>query len=49
MEVQPDTVVEAIRQLRDQVRWKPGKARHHVAKRNALGHSPEATVATTRR
>ena len=46
MEVQPDPVVEAIRQLRDQVRWKPGKARQHVAKRIALGHlPPAATVA----
>jgi hypothetical protein len=46
MEVQPDLVVEAIRQLWDQVRWKPGKARQHLAKRIALGHlPPEATVA----
>jgi hypothetical protein len=46
MEVQPDPVVEAIRQLRDQVRWKPGKARQHLAKRIALGHlPPETTVA----
>lgn len=46
MEVQPDPVVEAIRQLRAQVRWKLGKARQHLAKRIALGHlPPEATAA----
>jgi hypothetical protein len=46
MEVPPDPVVEAIRQLRDQIRCKPGKARQHLAKRIALGHlPPEATVA----
>jgi hypothetical protein len=46
MEVQPDPVVEAIRQLQDQVRCKPGKARQHLAKRITLRHLPAgATVA----
>jgi len=46
MEAQPDPVVAAIRQLRDHVRWKPGKDRQHVAKRIALGHlPPEDTTA----
>jgi len=46
MAAQHDPVVEAIRQLRDQVRWKPGKDRQHLAKRVALGHLPsEATAA----
>jgi hypothetical protein len=48
MEAQRDAVVvEALRQLRRQVRWRPGKARQHLAKRVALGHlPPQATVAT---
>ena len=40
-------VVAALRQLRRQLRWRPGKAQQHVGKRVALGHlPPQATVAT---
>lgn len=46
MEAQRDPVVEALRQLRAQVRWRLGKALPHLAKRVALGHlPPEATMA----
>ncbi len=33
-------VVEAIRSIRSQVRWKPGKDVAHLEKRKALGHLP---------
>jgi len=37
----------ALRQVRQQVRWRPGKAQAHLAKRVALGHLPvQATLAT---
>lgn len=46
MDAQHNDVVEALRQLRVQVRWRPGKALQHLAKRSALGHlPPEATMA----
>ena len=47
MVVPREAVVEALRQVRQQVRWRPGKAQPHLAKRVALGHLPaQATVAT---
>ena len=33
-------IVEAIRRLRERVRWKPGKDVVHLAKRVELGHLP---------
>jgi hypothetical protein len=47
MEAQRDAIIAALRQVRAQVRWRPGKAQQHLAKRVALGHlPPEATVAS---
>jgi|SRR3989442_1659151 len=37
-------VIEALRQLRVQVRWRPGKALQHLAKRVALGQLPLAAT-----
>jgi hypothetical protein len=38
-------VVAAIRLVRAEVRWKPGKAQQHLHKRIALGHlNPEAQL-----
>jgi hypothetical protein len=37
-------IVETIHRLREQVRWKPGKAVQHLAKRIALGHLPVGTT-----
>ena len=31
-------ITEAIRQARTEIRWKPGKAQFHLAKRIRLGH-----------
>lgn len=33
-----ERVVAAIRRLREQICWKPGKAEKHLAKRVELGH-----------
>lgn len=42
-----EAISEALRQVRQQVRWRPGKAQVHLAKRVALGHLPsQATLAT---
>ncbi len=36
----------AIRQVRNQVRWKPNKAQSHIEKRIRLGHLPPVTTLT---
>ena len=46
MDAQLGNIVEAIRQLREQVRWKPEKAVQHLAKRVDLGHLPPGTTVT---
>jgi hypothetical protein len=38
MTAEQESIVAAIRQLREQVRWKPGKDVAHLSKRIALGH-----------
>jgi hypothetical protein len=38
MEEGQDRIVGAIRQLREQVRWRRGREVQHLAKRMALGH-----------
>ena len=41
-----ERIVAAIRRLREQRRWKPGKAERHLAKRVELGHlDAETTLA----
>ncbi len=46
MEEEQGRIVSAIRRLREQVRWRPGKDNAHLLKRVALGHLPiGATVA----
>jgi len=37
-------IAAAIRQVRNQVRWKSGKAQSHVEKRIRLGHLPPVTT-----
>jgi len=44
MEEEQARIVDAIRWLREQVRWKPGKAVQHLAKRIKLGHVPAETT-----
>ena len=45
--VSREAVRAALLQVRQQVRWRPGKAQLHLAKRVALGHVPaQATLAT---
>lgn len=45
--VSREAVGAALRQVQQQVRWRPGKAEVHLAKRVALGHLPaQATLAT---
>lgn len=44
MDAQLGNIVEAIRRLREQVRWKPEKAVQHLAKRVDLGHLPPGTT-----
>ena len=44
MEEGRDRIVGAIRRLREQVRWRPGRDIQHLAKRIALGHLPVGTT-----
>ena len=44
MDAQLGNIVEAIRRLRERVRWKPEKAVQHLAKRVDLGHLPPGTT-----
>ncbi|MGH8059885.1 MAG: hypothetical protein ACREOH_22050 [Candidatus Entotheonellia bacterium] len=44
MEAELDRIVEAVRRLRERVRWKPGKDVQHLAKRIALGHLSVGTT-----
>jgi hypothetical protein len=37
-------IVAAVRRLQEGVRWKPGKALQHLAKRVELGHLPVGTI-----
>lgn len=44
-EVKQIAVFQAIRRVREEIIWKPGKANSHLAKRICLGHlSDEATL-----
>jgi hypothetical protein len=46
MEVEQGRIADAIRRLREGVRWRPGKPTQHLAKRIELGHLPAgATLA----
>lgn len=40
MDEEQGRITEAIRRLRERVRWKPGKNSQHLAKRIDLGHLP---------
>jgi hypothetical protein len=44
MEEEQGYIVEAIRRLREGVRWRPGKHAQHLAKRIELGHLPVGTT-----
>ena len=37
-------ITDAIRRLRERVRWRPGKNTQHLAKRIELGHLPVGTT-----
>jgi hypothetical protein len=46
-QLEREQIREAIRQLREQIRWKPGSVVRHLAKRIELGHlASTATIAT---
>jgi hypothetical protein len=46
MDEEQGRITDAIRRLRERVRWRPGKNTQHLAKRIALGHLPfETTLA----
>jgi hypothetical protein len=40
MDEEQGRITEAIRRLRERVRWRPGKNSQHLAKRIELGHLP---------
>ncbi|MFQ5341794.1 MAG: hypothetical protein ACE5F6_09645 [Anaerolineae bacterium] len=41
----PSISADAIRLVRQRIRWKPGKAREHLEKRIRLGHlAPDTTI-----
>lgn len=44
MEEDQGRIVDAVRRLREGVRWKPGKDTQHLAKRIELGHLPVGTT-----
>ena len=44
MEEEQGRVIDAIRRLRQGLRWKPGKETQHLAKRIELGHLPVGTT-----
>ena len=46
-EEEQERILMAIRRLQEQVRWKPGSAARHLAKRIALGHLPAASTIAT--
>ena len=40
MEEVQGCIIDAIRRLRERIRWRPGKGTQHLAKRIELGHLP---------
>jgi hypothetical protein len=44
MEEEQGRVIDAIRRLREGLRWRPGKDTEHLAKRIELGHLPVGTT-----
>ena len=44
MEAEQSRVAEAIRRLREEVHWRPGRSAQHLAKRIELGHLPAGTT-----
>jgi hypothetical protein len=44
MEEEQGLVIDAIRRLREGLRWRPGKDTQHLAKRIELGHLPVGTT-----
>jgi hypothetical protein len=44
MEEEQGRVIDAIRRLREGLRWRPGKDTQHLAKRIELGHLPVGTT-----
>jgi hypothetical protein len=40
MEEEQGRIIDAVRRLREGIRWRPGKATQHLAKRIELGHLP---------
>ena len=44
MEEEQGHIADAIRRLREGVRWRPGKNAQHLAKRIELGHLPVGTT-----
>jgi hypothetical protein len=44
MEEEQGRIVDAIRRLRERIRWRPGKNAQHLAKRIELGHLPVGTT-----
>ena len=44
MDEEQGRITEAIRRLRERVRWRPGKNSQHLAKRIELGHLPVGTT-----
>ena len=44
MDEEQGRITDAIRRLRERVRWRPGKNTQHLAKRIELGHLPFGTT-----
>src|SRR6266581_7869690 len=44
MEEEQGHIADAIRRVREEVRWRPGKHAQHLAKRIELGHLPVGTT-----
>jgi hypothetical protein len=44
MDEEQGRITDAIRRLRERVRWRPGKNIQHLAKRIELGHLPVGTT-----
>ena len=44
MDEEQGRITDAIRRLRERVRWRPGKNTQHLAKRIELGHLPVGTT-----
>jgi hypothetical protein len=44
MDEEQGRITDAVRRLRERVRWRPGKNTQHLAKRIELGHLPVGTT-----